>query len=397
MNIHEYQGKALLKSFGAPVAEGVAIFTADEAEAAAKSLPGPLYVVKSQIHAGGRGKGKFKELPPEAKGGVRLAFSIEEAKAHAKDMLGNTLVTAQTGPAGKQVNRLYIEDGADIDRELYLSLLVDRSVGQVAFVVSTEGGMDIEAVAHDTPEKILTVAINPEAGVTADDLAKLTSALKLEGEAKADAEKLFPILYKAFVEKDMSLLEINPLIVMKNGRVRVLDAKVSFDGNALFRHDDIKALRDETEEDAKEIEASKWDLAYVALDGNIGCMVNGAGLAMATMDIIKLYGKEPANFCDVGGGAGKEKVAAAFKIITADPKVEGILVNIFGGIMKCDVIAEGVVAAVQEVGLKVPLVVRLEGTNVELGKKILNESGLAITAADDLDDAAKKIVAAVKG
>ena len=397
MNIHEYQGKALLKSFGAPVAEGVAIFSADEAEAAAKSLPGPLYVVKSQIHAGGRGKGKFKELGPDAKGGVRLAFSIEEAKAHAKDMLGNTLVTAQTGEAGKQVNRLYIEDGADIDRELYLSLLVDRSVGQVAFVVSTEGGMDIEAVAHDTPEKIVTVAIDPEAGVTAADLAKLTSALKLEGEAKADGEKLFPILYKAFVEKDMSLLEINPLIVMKDGRVRVLDAKVSFDGNALFRHDDIKALRDETEEDAKEIEASKWDLAYVALDGNIGCMVNGAGLAMATMDIIKLYGKEPANFCDVGGGAGKEKVAAAFKIITADPKVEGILVNIFGGIMKCDVIAEGVVAAVQEVGLKVPLVVRLEGTNVELGKKILNESGLAITAADDLDDAAKKIVAAING
>ena len=397
MNIHEYQAKALLKSFGAPVAEGVAIFSADEAEAAAKSLPGPLYVVKSQIHAGGRGKGKFKELGPDAKGGVRLAFSIEEAKAHAKDMLGNTLVTAQTGEAGKQVNRLYIEDGADIDRELYLSLLVDRSVGQVAFVVSTEGGMDIEAVAHDTPEKIVNVAINPEAGVTASDLAKLTSALKLEGEAKADAEKLFPILYKAFVEKDMSLLEINPLIVMKNGRVRVLDAKVSFDGNALFRHEDIKALRDETEEDAKEIEASKWDLAYVALDGNIGCMVNGAGLAMATMDIIKLYGKEPANFCDVGGGAGKEKVAAAFKIITADPKVEGILVNIFGGIMKCDVIAEGVVAAVQEVGLKVPLVVRLEGTNVELGKKILNESGLAITAADDLDDAAKKIVAAING
>ncbi|MGF6159194.1 succinyl-CoA synthetase beta subunit [Ensifer sp. KUDG1] len=397
MNIHEYQAKALLKSYGAPVAEGVAIFSADEAEAAAKSLPGPLYVVKSQIHAGGRGKGKFKELSADAKGGVRLAFSIDEAKAHAKEMLGNTLVTAQTGPAGKQVNRLYIEDGADIERELYLSLLVDRSVGQVAFVVSTEGGMDIEAVAHDTPEKIVNVAINPEAGVTAADLSKLTAALKLEGEAKADAEKLFPILYRAFVEKDMSLLEINPLIVMKNGRMRVLDAKVSFDGNALFRHDDIKALRDETEEDAKEIEASKWDLAYVALDGNIGCMVNGAGLAMATMDIIKLYGKEPANFCDVGGGAGKEKVAAAFKIITADPKVEGILVNIFGGIMKCDVIAEGVVAAVQEVGLKVPLVVRLEGTNVELGKKILNESGLAITAADDLDDAAKKIVAAING
>ncbi|UDF27884.1 UNVERIFIED_ORG: ADP-forming succinate--CoA ligase subunit beta [Roseateles sp. XES5] len=397
MNIHEYQAKALLKSFGAPVAEGVAIFSADEAEAAAKSLPGPLYVVKSQIHAGGRGKGKFKELPAEAKGGVRLAFSIDEAKAHAKEMLGNTLVTAQTGPAGKQVNRLYIEDGADIDRELYLSLLVDRSVGQVAFVVSTEGGMDIEAVAHDTPEKIVNVAINPEAGVTAADLAKLTAALKLDGEAKADAEKLFPILYKAFVEKDMSLLEINPLIVMKNGRMRVLDAKVSFDGNALFRHDDIKALRDETEEDAKEVEASKFDLAYISLDGNIGCLVNGAGLAMSTMDTIKLFGGEPANFLDVGGGATAEKVTEAFKIMLKNKAVKGILVNIFGGIMKCDTIAEGVVAAVQEVGLKVPLVVRLEGTNVELGKKILNESGLAITAADDLDDAAKKIVAAING
>ncbi|MFC3072245.1 ADP-forming succinate--CoA ligase subunit beta [Shinella pollutisoli] len=397
MNIHEYQAKALLKSFGAPVAEGVAIFSADEAEAAAKKLPGPLYVVKSQIHAGGRGKGKFKELGPEAKGGVRLAKSIDEVVANAKEMLGNTLVTKQTGPAGKQVNRLYIEDGADIDRELYLSILVDRSVGQVAFVVSTEGGMDIETVAHDTPEKIVTVAIDPEAGVTAENLKVLTEALKLDGEAKADAEKLFPILYKAFVEKDMSLLEVNPLIVMKNGRVRVLDAKVSFDGNALFRHEDIVALRDTTEEDEKEIEASKYDLAYVALDGNIGCMVNGAGLAMATMDIIKLYGAEPANFLDVGGGASKEKVTAAFKIITADPAVKGILVNIFGGIMKCDVIAEGVLAAVKEVGLKVPLVVRLEGTNVELGKKIINESGLNVISADDLDDAAQKIVAAVKG
>lgn len=395
MNIHEYQAKQVLKAYGAPVAEGVAITSADQAEAAAKQLPGPLYVVKSQIHAGGRGKGKFKELPADAKGGVRLAFSIEEAVAHAKEMLGNTLVTAQTGEAGKQVNRLYIEDGADIARELYCSLLVDRSVGQVAFVVSTEGGMDIEAVAHDTPEKIHTIAINPEAGVTDENVAAISAALELTGDAAEDAKSLFPILYKAFVEKDMDLLEINPLIVMENGHLRVLDAKVSFDGNALYRHEDIRALRDETEEDAKEIEASKWDLAYVALDGNIGCMVNGAGLAMATMDIIKLYGKEPANFCDVGGGAGKEKVAAAFKIITADPKVEGILVNIFGGIMKCDVIAEGVVAAVQEVGLKVPLVVRLEGTNVELGKKILNESGLAITAADDLDDAAQKIVAAV--
>ena len=397
MNIHEYQAKALLKGYGAPVAEGVAIFSADEAEAAAKSLPGPLYVVKSQIHAGGRGKGKFKELGPDAKGGVRLAFSIDEAKAHAKEMLGNTLVTKQTGDAGKVVNRLYIEDGADIERELYLSLLVDRTVGQVAFVVSTEGGMDIEAVAEATPEKIITVAIDPMAGVTSADLAKLNGALKLEGDAAKDGEKLFPILYKAFVEKDMALLEINPLIVMKNGRLRVLDAKVSFDNNALFRHEDIVALRDLTEEDEKEIEASKYDLAYVALDGNIGCMVNGAGLAMATMDIIKLYGQEPANFLDVGGGATKEKVTAAFKIITADPAVKGILVNIFGGIMKCDVIAEGVVAAVKEVGLKVPLVVRLEGTNVALGKKIINESGLDVIAADDLDDAAQKIVNAVKG
>ncbi|WP_029417469.1 ADP-forming succinate--CoA ligase subunit beta [Brevundimonas bacteroides] len=395
MNIHEYQGKQVLKGFGAPVAEGVAITSVDQAEAAARQLPGPLYVVKSQIHAGGRGKGKFKELGPDAKGGVRLARTIEEVVAHAKEMLGNTLVTAQTGDAGKQVNRLYIEDGADIARELYCSLLVDRSVGRVAFVVSTEGGMDIEAVAHDTPEKIHTIAIDPEAGVTPADIELLNAAYELSGEAAEDGKTLFPILYKAFVETDMSLLEVNPLIVMTNGRLRVLDAKVSFDGNALFRHEDIKALRDETEEDAKEIEASEWDLAYVALDGNIGCMVNGAGLAMATMDIIKLYGKEPANFCDVGGGASKEKVAAAFKIITADPAVQGILVNIFGGIMKCDVIAEGVVAAVKEVGLKVPLVVRLEGTNVELGKKILNESGLAITAADDLDDAAQKIVAAV--
>nr|WP_303682996.1 ADP-forming succinate--CoA ligase subunit beta [Brevundimonas naejangsanensis] len=395
MNIHEYQAKQVLKGYGAPVADGVAITSADQAEAAAKQLPGPLYVVKSQIHAGGRGKGKFKELGADAKGGVRLAFSIEEAVAHAKEMLGNTLVTAQTGEAGKQVNRLYIEDGADIARELYCSLLVDRSVGQTAFVVSTEGGMDIEEVAHATPEKIHTIAINPEAGVTAENIADINAALELTGDAAEDGKSLFPILYKAFVEKDMDMLEINPLIVMENGRLRVLDAKVSFDGNALYRHEDIRALRDETEEDAKEIEASKWDLAYVALDGNIGCMVNGAGLAMATMDIIKLYGKEPANFCDVGGGASKEKVAAAFKIITADPKVEGILVNIFGGIMKCDVIAEGVVAAVKEVGLKVPLVVRLEGTNVELGKKILNESGLAITAADDLDDAAQKIVAAI--
>ncbi|UVC08402.1 ADP-forming succinate--CoA ligase subunit beta [Rhizobium sp. TH2] len=397
MNIHEYQGKALLKSYGAPVAEGVAIFSADEAAAAVKKLPGPLYVVKSQIHAGGRGKGKFKELGPDAKGGVRLAKSVDEVVANAKEMLGHTLVTKQTGPSGKQVNRLYIEDGADIDRELYLSILVDRAVGRVAFVVSTEGGMDIEAVAHDTPEKIINVDIDPVKGVTTENLGELTSALKLEGEAKADAEKLFPILYKAFTEKDMSLLEVNPLIVMKNGRMRVLDAKVSFDNNASFRHPELAEYRDLTEEDAKEIEASKYDLAYVALDGNIGCMVNGAGLAMATMDIIKLYGAEPANFLDVGGGASKEKVTAAFKIITADPAVKGILVNIFGGIMKCDVIAEGVIAAVKEVGLQVPLVVRLEGTNVELGKKIINESGLNVISADDLDDAAQKIVKAVKG
>ncbi|WP_421565372.1 ADP-forming succinate--CoA ligase subunit beta [Ochrobactrum sp. EDr1-4] len=397
MNIHEYQAKRLLHTYGAPIANGVAVYSVEQAEEWAKTLPGPLYVVKSQIHAGGRGKGKFKELGPDAKGGVRLAKSIEEVVSHAKEMLGNTLVTKQTGDAGKQVNRLYIEDGADIERELYLSILIDRTVGRPAFVVSTEGGMDIEAVAEETPEKIITVAIDPAKGVTDEDANKLADALKLEGAAREDALKLFPILYKAYTDKDMSLLEINPLIVMTDGRVRVLDAKVSFDGNALFRHPDIQELRDLSEEDEKEIEASKHDLAYVALDGNIGCMVNGAGLAMATMDIIKLYGAEPANFLDVGGGATKEKVTSAFKIITADPAVQGILVNIFGGIMKCDVIAEGVIAAVKEVGLKVPLVVRLEGTNVELGKKIINESGLNVISADDLDDAAQKIVAAVKG
>ncbi|HEY4199720.1 MAG TPA: ADP-forming succinate--CoA ligase subunit beta [Devosiaceae bacterium] len=397
MNIHEHQAKALLKEYGVPVAGGVAIFSADEAAAAAQLLPGPLYVVKSQIHAGGRGKGKFKELGADAKGGVRLARTVDEVVANSREMLGHTLVTKQTGPSGKQVNRLYIEDGADIARELYLSILVDRAVGRVAFVVSTEGGMDIEAVAEETPEKIITVAIDPDKGVTATDSASLSTALKLEGAARTDADTLFPALYKAFSDKDMSLLEVNPLIVMKDGHLRVLDAKVSFDNNALFRHPDVVALRDTTEEDAKEIEASKYDLAYVALDGNIGCMVNGAGLAMATMDIIKLYGQEPANFLDVGGGASKEKVTAAFKIITADPQVKGILVNIFGGIMRCDVIAEGVIAAVKEVGLKVPLVVRLEGTNVKEGKAILNRSGLDVISADDLDDAAQKIVAAIKG
>ncbi len=397
MNIHEHQAKALLKTYGLPVAAGVAIFSADEAEAAAKQLPGPLYVVKSQIHAGGRGKGKFTELGPDAKGGVRLAKSVADVVANAREMLGNTLVTKQTGPAGKQVNRLYIEDGADIARELYCSLLVDRSTGTVAFVVSTEGGMDIEAVAEHTPDKIITVSIDPTAGVTAADVAKISAALGLTGDAAKDAETVFPALYKAFVETDMSLLEVNPLIVMTDGHLRVLDAKVSFDNNAGFRHEELKPLRDLTEEDAKEIEASKFDLAYVALDGNIGCMVNGAGLAMATMDIIKLYGAEPANFLDVGGGASKEKVTAAFKIITADPQVKGILVNIFGGIMRCDVIAEGVIAAVKEVGLQVPLVVRLEGTNVKEGKAILDQSGLDVISADDLDDAAQKVVAAVKG
>jgi len=397
MNIHEHQAKALLKTYGLPVADGVAIFSADEAASAAASLPGPLYVVKSQIHAGGRGKGKFRELGPDAKGGVRLARSADEVTANAREMLGNTLVTKQTGAGGKQVNRLYIEDGADIARELYCSLLVDRSSGGVAFVVSTEGGMDIEAVAHDTPDKIITVQINPTSGVTAGDVASIVAALELDGAAAKDAETVFPALYKAFVEKDMSLLEVNPLIVMQNGHIRVLDAKVSFDNNAMFRHPELAELRDLTEEDAKEIEASKFDLAYVALDGNIGCMVNGAGLAMATMDIIKLYGQEPANFLDVGGGASKEKVTAAFKIITADPAVEGILVNIFGGIMRCDIIAEGVIAAVKEVGLKVPLVVRLEGTNVKEGKAILDASGLDVISANDLDDAAQKIVAAIKG
>jgi succinyl-CoA synthetase beta subunit len=397
MNIHEHQAKQVLKSFGAPVADGVAVFSVDEAKAAIDRLPGPLWVVKSQIHAGGRGKGKFVEKEAGEKGGVRLGFSKEQALDHVKAMLGRTLVTNQTGPGGKQVNRIYIEDGADIDRELYLSLLVDRASGRAAFVASTEGGMDIEEVAHATPEKILTLTIDPKTGVTDADAGRLADALKLTGAAKADMLTLAKTLFRAFSEKDMAMLEINPLIVMKDGHLRVLDAKVSFDGNALFRHPDIQALRDTTEEDAKEIEAKEWDLAYIALDGTIGCMVNGAGLAMATMDIIKLYGEEPANFCDVGGGASKEKVTAAFKIIMKDPRVKGILVNIFGGIMKCDVIAEGVLAAVKETNLSVPLVVRLEGTNVEKGKQIIRDSGLAVIPANDLDDAAQKIVAAVRG
>jgi succinyl-CoA synthetase beta subunit len=395
MNIHEYQAKELLKSFGAPVSAGVAVLDAAAAEAAAKSLPGPLYVVKAQIHAGGRGKGKFKEASAGEKGGVRLAKSPAEAAEFARQMLGATLVTKQTGPEGKQVNRLYIEDGSDIERELYLSALVDRETGRVAFIVSTEGGMNIEEVAEETPEKIVTVRIDPATGVMPHHGRRIASALKLDGDLAKQCGKLVATLYRAFVEKDMAMLEVNPLIVTKDGNLKVLDAKVGFDSNALFRHKDIMALRDETEEDPFELQAAKFDLSYVKLDGNIGCMVNGAGLAMSTMDIIKHYGAEPANFLDVGGGATKEKVTEAFKIITSDPNVKGILVNIFGGIMRCDVIAEGIIAAVKEVGLKVPLVVRLEGTNVEKGKKILSESGLAITPADDLEDAAEKVVKAV--
>ena len=397
MNIHEYQAKALLHQFGVPISRGVPLLKPEEAEAAAKQLPGPIWVVKSQIHAGGRGKGKFKEASAGDKGGVRIAKSVGEVGEYAKQMLGATLVTIQTGPHGKQVNRLYIEEGSDIDKEFYLSILVDRETSEISFVVSTEGGVNIEDVAHNTPEKIVTFSVDPATGIMAHHGRTVAKALKLTGDLAKQAEKLTGQLYAAFVAKDMAMLEINPLVVTKQGALRVLDAKVSFDSNALYRHPDVMALRDETEEDAKEIEASKFDLNYVALDGNIGCMVNGAGLAMATMDIIKLYGMSPANFLDVGGGASVEKVAAAFKIITADPNVKGILVNIFGGIMKCDVIAEGVVAAVKQVGLKVPLVVRLEGTNVDAGKKIIRESGLNVVPADNLDDAAQKIVKAVKG
>ena len=397
MNIHEHQAKQILREFGAPIAKGAAITALDQAEAAVASLPGPVWVVKSQIHAGGRGKGKFKELSADAKGGVRVSFSAEEALENIREMFGKTLVTQQTGPSGKAVNRIYVEDGADIDRELYLSILVDRETGKTSFVASTEGGMDIEAVAHETPELIHSVGITASTGCTDGDAEKLADALKLDGTARTQGIELFKNLYNAFFAKDMSLLEINPLIITKSNDVQVLDAKVSFDGNALFRHPDIMELRDETEEDEKEVEASKHDLAYIALDGEIGCMVNGAGLAMATMDIIKLYGAEPANFLDVGGSATTERVTAAFKIITADPNVKGILVNIFGGIMRCDVIATGVVQAAADISLNVPLVVRLEGTKVEEGKAIINESGLNVIAADDLDDAAQKIVKAVKG
>ena len=396
MNIHEYQAKAVLKEFGAPVSRGVAVLKAEDAEKAAKELGGPLWVVKSQIHAGGRGKGKFKEASAGEKGGVRLSKSVEDVVANVKQMLGATLVTIQTGPAGKQVNRLYIEEGSDIAKEFYLSMLVDRATSRIAFVVSTEGGMDIEEVAHKTPEKIITFSVDPATGIMGHHGRRVAQALGLSGDLAKQAQSLIEKLYAAFVAKDMEMLEINPLIVTTDGNLKCLDAKVSFDNNALYRHPDVAALRDETEEDKAELEASKYDLNYITLDGTIGCMVNGAGLAMATMDIIKLYGESPANFLDVGGGASKEKVTAAFKIITADPNVKGILINIFGGIMKCDIIAEGVIAAVKEVGLKVPLVVRLEGTNVEQGKKIIKDSGLNVIPADDLDDAAQKIVKAVK-
>ncbi len=396
MNIHEYQAKELLAKFGAAVPAGYAALTVEEAAEAARKLPGPIYVVKAQIHAGGRGKGKFKELPADAKGGVRLSRSIDEVKANAADMLGNTLVTIQTGEAGKQVNRLYVTDGADIKSEYYFSMVVDRGTGRIAMIVSTEGGMDIETVAHDTPERIRTIVIDPAEGFMPHHGRAVAFALKLKGDLNKQAAKIAEQLYNAFIATDMAMLEVNPLVETTDGKLLVLDAKVSFDSNALYRHPDIVALRDESEEDPAEIEASKYDLAYIKLDGNIGCMVNGAGLAMATMDIIKLNGMFPANFLDVGGGANKEKVTAAFKLILSDPAVKGILVNIFGGIMKCDIIADGIVAAAKEVNLSVPLVVRLEGTNVQQGKDILAGSGLPIVAADDLGDAARKIVAQVK-
>ena len=386
MNIHEYQAKAVLREFGVPVPRGVPAFTVDEALKGAQQLGGPVWVVKAQIHAGGRGKA----------GGVKVVKSLNEVKNEATRILGSTLVTHQTGPQGKKVNRLYVEEGSTIDREFYLSALIDRESSRVAFVVSTEGGMDIEEVAKNHPEKILTFSVDPATGIMPHHGRRVAQALKLAGDLAKQVEALLPKLYTAFGAKDMSLLEINPLVITKDGKLICLDAKIGFDDNALYRHPDIVALRDLTEEDEKEVEASKYDLNYISLDGSIGCMVNGAGLAMATMDIIKRYGMMPANFLDVGGGATKEKVAAAFKIITSDPNVKGILINIFGGIMKCDVIAEGVVAAVKEVGLKVPLVVRLEGTNVELGKKIIAASKLNVTSADDLDDAAQKIVKAVK-
>ncbi|MEE9588767.1 MAG: ADP-forming succinate--CoA ligase subunit beta [Hyphomicrobiaceae bacterium] len=397
MNIHEYQAKLLLGEFQVPVARGAVAFSPQEAVTAAESLGGPVWVVKSQIHAGGRGKGRFKEADAGDKGGVRLVKSIDEVRQSAEQMLGKTLVTHQTGPDGKTVKRIYVEEGSSIDRELYLSCLVDRSSSRIAFICSTEGGMDIEAVAAETPERILTLTIDPASGYMPFHGRNIAFALGLSGKQIKQCVALIGNLYRAVVTKDMSLLEINPLVVTDEGELLVLDAKVNFDSNALYRHPDVQELRDLDEEDPAEVEASEYDLNYIKLDGVIGCMVNGAGLAMATMDIIKLYGSEPANFLDVGGGASKEQVMNAFKILLADPKVEGILVNIFGGIMRCDIIAEGIVAAAREMSIEAPLVVRLEGTNVELGKKMLSESGLAIIPADNLADAAEKIVAQVKG
>ncbi len=386
MNIHEYQAKALLADYGTPVPRGFPAFTVEEAVRAAEKLGGPVWVVKAQIHAGGRGKA----------GGVKICRSVDEVEAAARELLGKTLVTKQTGPQGKEVHRLLVEEGTDISSELYLSCLVDRATSRIAFIASTEGGMDIEEVARENPEKIFTITVDPAAGYSPYVGRAIAAALGLKGELFRQGTKLIASLWRAFTEKDMSLLEINPLVVTGEDTLLCLDAKVNFEDNALFRHPDVQELRDPEEEDPKEREAAEYDLNYIALDGNIGCMVNGAGLAMATMDIIKLYGAEPANFLDVGGGATTEKVTAAFKIITSDPKVQGILVNIFGGIMRCDIIADGVVTAVREVGLKVPLVVRLEGTNVEKGKEIIEASGLNIIPADDLDDAARKIVEAVK-
>jgi succinyl-CoA synthetase beta subunit len=395
MNIHEYQAKELLKKYGVAVPAGIPAMSVAEAVKAAQSLPGPLYVVKAQIHAGGRGAGKFKNNPT-GKGGVRLCKTVDDVKAAAEAMIGQVLVTKQTGEAGKEVQRLYVTDGVDIKKEYYCSVVLDRATSRITFIASTEGGMDIEEVAHSHPEKLIKVAVDPAAGFQAFHARKLAFGLGFEGNANKSAVKFFIALYKAFVELDASIVEINPLIVTDKEEVMALDAKMNFDDNALFRHPDVAALRDESEEDPKELEAHKHDLSYVALDGNIGCMVNGAGLAMATMDIIKLFGGQPANFLDVGGGANKEKVTAAFKIILSDPNVKGVLVNIFGGIMKCDIIAEGIIAAAKEVKLSVPLVVRLEGTNVEKGKEILSKSGLDIIPANDLTDAAQKVVDATK-
>ncbi|RKQ68737.1 ADP-forming succinate--CoA ligase subunit beta [Oceanibaculum indicum] len=395
MNIHEYQAKQLMAKYGVAVPKGGVAYTAQQAAEVAKSLGGPVYVVKSQIHAGGRGAGRFKD-DPNGKGGVRVVKSVDDVQANAQAMIGKVLVTKQTGAEGKEVTRVYVEEGCDIKRELYLGMLIDRATSRITVMASTEGGMEIEEVAAEHPEKILKVAIDPATGMQAFHARQIAFGLGLEGKQVNAAVKFMLAMYKAFTELDCSIVEINPLVVTGDGAVIALDAKVNFDDNALFRHADIEELRDEDEENPMELEATKHGLNYVKLDGNIGCMVNGAGLAMATMDIIKLYGGEPANFLDVGGGATKERVTTAFKIILSDPNVEGILVNIFGGIMRCDVIAEGVVAAAREVSLHVPLVVRLEGTNVELGKKILSESGLPIISADNLADAAEKVVKAVK-